>query len=64
MTLSQSQFDALVTYIDAAIDLAVARADYNQAEHDYSSMGYNRESVVLDKARETAKVALTDPDAG
>ncbi len=58
MTLSETQFDALAAYIEAAIDLAVAKADYHQEEHSYDSCGYLSEDMRLHKAREAAQAAL------
>ncbi len=58
--MNQTQFDALTAYIDAAIDLAVAKADYHQEEHSYDSCGYLHEDMRLSKAREAAQAALVD----
>lgn len=58
MKLSPEQFAALTAYVEAAVAVAVAKADYNQAEHDYSSMGAYHEECRMRQARDAAEAAL------
>lgn len=56
--MTQTQFDALTAYIDAAINLAVARAECICPGSE--SLSHRNESRALVKAEKAAQAALVD----
>ncbi len=59
MKFSQAQFDALITYIDATTDMAVARA--RPPSGDYDDYGTLHESIRLREAREELEAVILKP---
>lgn len=59
--LSPAQFEALAAYVEAAVELAVAKAEYRCGS---DGCDYLIESIRMSKACDAVEKALVDPEGG
>lgn len=61
--LSPAQFEALTAYVEAAVELAVTRADANLPDNN-TGMEVWRCRDAFREARDAVENALVDPESG